>query len=418
MPDNPNKKLNYLILFAVLFILPLVGNIQDIRAVKIHPEHLVVMGLFLALVYLIISVKKPTRHRLGKISILLIISSLHLSSKDYTKGIAYFLPSDTPEKHDWINHYFNHSGYTLLKPFLQQIALDTGWQTGTAIKRMYIIGGIDRESSLWAFYSLAKEQLKKRKFLNESNSQIQGYFIIAHLEQFKDYIQKDWKEYLSHSPHVSSFVQKEIKADKLLLQPSKFYEHFWLIPYKLTEDSVFPDGFYNFGQSYYWEEPHWLKTCRSSRHFSDNNHNFYYCMILPGHLQRAGVHITFSRETEALFIEASFFGPMLGLKAENTLTDGHAYWSDIKVALFCNNQKFVYPLSNIGYNPKWYPDLTALSKSLNSPLKLKIPIHCKKEELSGINLKFKHWKRKFWDFSEIDSVTYEQKNITWHLSGR
>ena len=425
MPGNTDRKLSYLILYGALFILPLITNIQKVWTIKFFPEHFIIMGLFLSLIYLIISVKKTTRQRLVKISILLMISLLHLSSKDYTKNISHYFssnrtfPTDTFKDH-WLNYYIIHARYRFIKPVLQQIALDTNWPTGTAVKRVYIIGGIDREVSLWAFYSLTKEQIKKEKLqniklLNNSDSQIHGYFIVAHLKQFANYLQTNWKEYLSHSPYVSSFVQEEIKTGKLLLHPPKLYDKYWLIPYKLTRDSVFPEGFYNFGQSYYWEEPHWLKTCSSTGSFIHNNHDFYYCMILPGHLQRAGVHIAFSKDINTSFVEVSFFGPILGLKAEPTLADGYAYWSDMEISLFCNNQKFGYPLPNIGHNPTSHYDLIAFSKTLNSPLRLKVPVDCEKEEISGIHLRFKHWRRKRWDYSEIIP---EQKNIVWNLSER
>ena len=418
MPGNPDKKLSGLILCGALFILPLIKTIQKIWTVKFSPEHLVVMGLFLFLVYFIISIKKTTPHRLVKISILLIISLLHLSSKDYTKNISHYyssqaLSDDTFEEDHWMNYYIKHGKYHLVKPFLQQIALDTNWPPKTAIKRIYTIGGMDREVSLWALYSLAQEQLKNARFSNDFKPQIHGYFAVRHLKQFVNHIQEDWREYLSNSPHVSSFVKEEIQTGKLLLHPPKLHHKYWLIPYKLTRDSVFPEGFYNIGQHYYWEEPYWLKTCSSTKSFTRNSQDFYYCMILQGHLQRAGAHITFSEDINTSFIEVSFFGPMLGLKAETTLANGYAYWSDIQVSLFCNNQNFIYPIPNIGYNPKSWMDLIALSGSLNSPLRLKIPMGCKKEELSGIHLRFNHWRRKLWDYSEITS---EQKNITWNLS--
>ena len=422
MPDDPDKKMNYLVLCGVLFILPLTWNVQNIMAFKIHQGHLVVIGLLLILIYLAISIKKITPRGLVKISILLMISFLHLSSKDYTKNISHYFsssqtfPDDTFEEDHWMNYYMNHAKYRFIKPFLQQIALDTNWSAKTAIKRMYIIGGIEREISLRALYALAKEQLEKKQVkntnvLNDSKSQIQGYFAVRHLKQFVNYIQEDWKEYLSNSPYVSSFVQEEIKTGRLLLHSPKLYHKYWLIPYKLTRDSVFSEGFYNFGQSYYWEEPYWFKTCSSTGSFT-RSYDFYYCMILPGHLQKAGAHIAFSKDINTSFIEVSFFGPMLGLKVEATLANGYAYWSDIQVSLFCNNQKIVHPLPNIGHNPKSYYDLIALSKTLNSPLRLKIPMDCKKEELSGIHLRFKHWRRKLWDYSEIIP---EQKDITWDL---
>ena len=423
IPNQPDKKWNHLILCGVLFILPLVKQVPDFSAFKMyieHPEHLIVTGLFLVLICLIVSAKKITLLKLGKLSILLIVSFLHFVSKDYTKNIAYYFsslptfPSDTFDNH-WMTYYIN-SKYHFLKPFLQQIALDTNWQTETAVKRTYIIGGVYRDASLWALYSLAKEQLKTENTNSLSENvkhQSHGYFAVAHLKPFINYIQSDWREYLSHSPYVSSFVQKEIQTGSLLLYPPKLYNRYWLIPYKITEQSAFAEGFYNFGQSYYWEEPHWLKTCPSTKSFTHNNSDLYYCMILPGHLQRAGVHITIPQKIHTSFIEVSFFGPMLGLKAENALEDGYAYWSDIQFSLFCNNQKFMYPLPNIGHNLKQHFDPVALSKSLNAPLKLKIPITCRTEEISKINLKFKHWKRRLWVYSEIIP---EQRNITWNIS--
>ena len=411
MPAKPDKKLNCLILCGILFILPLAGNIQDIWAVKFYPEHYLVTGLFLALIYLLITTSK-INYIYIKIPVLLVISFFHLFSKDYERNISYYFSSYSNNTvKNWINSYVN-SKYHFVKPFLQQIALDTNWEPDTAIKRMYIIGTINRQISVKAHYSLIKEQVRNIKSTDNLNLQIQGYFIIEHLKQFINDIKKDWKEDLSRSPYVSPFVQQEIKTGKLLLQDPKLYGRYWLIPYKLTEYSVLQEGFYNIGQSYYWEEPHWLKNCPSTKSFTRNHYEFYYCMILPGHLQRAGVHITFPKKTHTSFTEVSFFGPMLGLKTETILADGYAYWSDIHIALFCNNQKFIYPMPNIGYNPKSWVDFISLSGSLNSPLRLKIPIVCKKEEISQIKLRFKHKKRHRFDYSEMSP---EQKDITWDI---
>ena len=129
------------------------------------------------------------------------------------------------------------------KTFLKQIALDTNWEADTAIKRIYIIGTINRYISVKAHYSLIKEQLRNIRFSDNPNPQIHGYFIVEDLKQFINHIKEDWKEYLSQSPYVSPFVQQEIKAGKLLLQNPKLYNRYWLIPYRLTEDSVFQRAF-------------------------------------------------------------------------------------------------------------------------------------------------------------------------------
>ena len=414
IPKRPNKKFNNLILCGVLFLLPLAGNVKDIWAVKMSLEQYIVIGLLLVLIYLIITIPKVNSIYLGKICVVLMISSLHLFSKDYERNIShYFSPSKTfpnnTYKDHWMNYYIN-SKYHFVKPFLKQMVLDTNWEADTATKRIYIIGAIHRHSSLYAHYTLAKEQLRNTQ-LRELTPQTHGYFVIGHLTRFTNYLQEDWKKYLSHSPYISPFVQKEIQTGKLLLQNPKLYNRYWLIPYKLTKASIFPEGFYNIGQPYYWEEPHWLKTCSSTKSFTRNNSDFYYCMVLPGHLQKAGVHITLSKETNKSFMEISFFGPVLGLKAETTLIDGYAYWSDIQISLFCDNKEIIHALPNIGYNPKSWMDLIALS-ALNSPLKLKFSITCEKEKISNINLKFKHWKKRLWNYSEL---TPKQKDITWNI---
>ena len=111
MPIKPDKKLNCLILCGTLFILPLAGNIQDIQAVKIYPEHYLVIGIFLALIYSLITTSKINYIYLGKICILLIISFFHLFSKDYERNISHYFssPQDrlTDEFKDWINDYIN-----------------------------------------------------------------------------------------------------------------------------------------------------------------------------------------------------------------------------------------------------------------------------------------------------------------------
>ena len=211
---------------------------------------------------------------------------------------------------------------------------------------------------------------------------------------------------------MSSSVTEEIQTEKLLLQTPKLYGRYWLIPYHITGQSVFPEGFYNVGQPYQWEEPSWLQTCSSTRHFSQNHWDFYYCMILPGHFQRAGVFIKLFKTNNQIFMGVDFFGPLLGLKEEDANTDGYAHWSDIKVSLTCNSKNLTYSLPNIGYNPRSHHDLIAVAQSLTSPLRLKYAIPCKREEISQISLRFKHLKRYLHDYSE---TTPQQKEIVWNI---
>ena len=216
-----------------------------------------------------------------------------------------------------------------------------------------------------------KVYIKSEQLLENS----QGYIIIQHLKRFKNYSQKDWKEYLSHSSLLSEFLKKEIREGKILINNPKLYTSYWLIPYKITTDSIFVEGFSNVGQPYYWEEPAWLKHCSSTQHFQDKN-ELYYCLVLPGYLQRAGVKVQFSKNNGTNYhLNVQFFGPLIGGKSPFNNIDGYAAWSDVQIKLLCEKFSFKYDMPSVGaerYAIRKKPELQG--QWFTAPLKLRIPI--------------------------------------------
>lgn len=410
MPKDPNRRLNYLLIYGVLFISPLLlrnpaNQIFYNHILQLTQNHFVILLLLIVILISLLEIKQFSYNYLWKICIFLVCFNI-LLKKDLPriKTVSHFYVPQKFLERQWLH-------YDIVEPLFKQIALETNWDAKTAMKRIFSIIGVNPQISLFSYYSLAKKNLgkKKKNNLSEFTIETDGYFIIQHIQQFINYSEKDWKQYLSHSPFVSNFIQKEIRENKVIIKPPKLYGRLWLIPYKITEKSIFPEGFHNIGQPYYWEEPNWLTNCAYTRHFINDN-EFYYCMILPGHLQRAGVHIKFAKDIQP-FIDIVFFGPLLGLKEKTSNVDGYALWSDMRISLFCNNKKYLYNMPDIGYNSESPQGLQMIQfKSLNTPLKLKIPIHCEKNKISQIKLKFEHFRQKTINYSEI---TPHKQEIIW-----
>ena len=324
---------------------------------------------------MLLTINNLFRNKLWKLCILFLI--LLIIVKDNHKSLPSL--SILPEKF--------HTSFPTYKeiPVFKQIILETNWNAKTALKKLYVVG-INEDGSLLSYYSLSEEILKKRGKIKkhktdkvsifyiktkEKNIKPTGYFIIRHLKRFEDWIwgdlQKQWKQYLSHSPFILNFIQEEIKTGKLLIQIPKLYSQYWLIPYQATKRSFFPEGFTNRGQPYYWEEVDWINNCNITSHFVRDD-GFYYCMILPGYLQRAGVHIKFSKHIKN-YMEIFFSGPLLGLKESAANLDGVSFWTDIQIILSCN-KNHLYSLPDIGYNSQGeYDDIRDTTNALNSTFK-------------------------------------------------
>ncbi len=422
MPNNQNTILKCLLVYSSLFTLPLFINnggleVFHIDITFVTKNHIIICMSLITLICLLVK-------RIFYSGLLIIIFSFFLFSMLPVHRESPLQPSKNFE-YVWADYY-------VVEPLFKKIILETGWSTKTALKRIYIIGHIVyAEGSLFSYYSLTKENLKKSKEISDqffawveydkskkANVYLEnpdGYFMIQHLEKFINYNTENWKQFLSNSEFVSDFVRKEILTNKLVIQTPQLYGKFWLIPYKAETTSYFPEGFYNIGQHYYWEEPNWLKNCLITQNYTYNN-KFYYCMVLKGHLQRAGFSISFTNRKSNLFMNLNFYGPLLGIKAETSNLDGYAFWSNFKVSLLCNNKKHLYFAPNIGYDPVAVYDLRSKSDTLNTPLKLSIPIHCKKaEEISQIKVIFDHKKKAFHNYSQTKRINQE---VTWKTSKR
>ena len=243
--------------------------------------------------------------------------------------------------------------------------------------------------------------------------------IIQHLKQFTDYSKKDWERHLSQSDLFSDFLRQEIAEKKILIQSAKLYDSYWLISYKTTKESAFVEGFSNIGQPYYWEEPEWLQNCFSTQQFK-NESGLYYCMVLPGHLQRAGVHIKFSDDIQTnvtplshLNLNISFFGPLIGIRSGSTNLDGSSVWSDIQIHLSCGKKDFKYNVPRVGHYWKKIKKIPSLQgQGFTAPLRFRIPVRgytksldqfsassvsdCKEQDIKEIELTFTHLHEKLY----------------------
>ncbi len=398
-----------------LFTLPLLVNFTD-SYIYIYIYIYIYESVFsfnfiicLILMFLFLSITKTfSCSALLKCFFFLLVSGT-LLTKNHYKGCNQ-KPIQAAFFHEWLE-------YHEMKPLFKQIASETSWSPRTAIKRMFLIHGVRlRDSGLFSYYALAKEEFEKESEVSEDQlktmSKPDGYFIIQHLRRFKGYIRKDWKEYLSSSPYILDIIKNEIKTDKIIINLPGFYRKYWLIPYQTTDQSVFYKGFYNIGQPYYWEEPDWLKNCKLTNHFRKGN-QAYYCMVLSGYRQKAGVSINFPKDNKQ-FLEIGFFGPLLGLKSDFSNFDGFAFWSNIQISLFCNDKEYLYLAPNIGYNPVIRRDnpisIMSKIKELNSPLKLRFSHPC--EKVTRIKLNFDHLKRQPFYYPE---VAPEKKEIVWEI---
>ena len=336
-----------------------------------------------------------------------------------------------------------------IEPAFRQIAMETNWDAKTAMKRIYFVGGRTHSEISWiSYYSIAKERAakerakeafeKEEKNIGDKNRgqmgrnafstalKRDGYFVIQDSKQFANNGKIPWKRRLSQSSFIPPSIQKEINEGRLVTGPSEKYGRFYLIPYKAKETSLFPEGFYNLGQPYYWEEPDWLKNCGSTGAFTKSD-GFYYCITLPGHLQRAGIFITRlkpkKRELirkmekpllEEAFLEVSFFGPLLGSKSLFSNMDGFAFWSNIRLSAYCGKKEHSRALPNIGFPPDASDDNALKARPLNSPLKLRLKIRifseCGEKGIDQIKLRF-----NLFQINTLSENILENKEILWKI---
>ena len=185
-------------------------------------------------------------------------------------------------------------------------------------------------------------------------------------------------------------LKEEIKNNKIIIEEPKLYGSYWLIPYRTTENSLFPEGFNNIGQPYHWETPEWLKKCKQTQSFK-NETGFFYCRVLSGHLQKAGLNIEISKSihTKTNLLNIQFFGPLLGTIDLNSLLDGALLWS-VHLHVICNKNSIHHLLPDIGvYSWKTYKLPKKQAKKLLAPSKLQIPLNnCKKNDIKKIELRF------------------------------
>ena len=254
------------------------------------------------------------------------------------------------------------------------------------MKKILIIG-THPDMSLLFYYSMTIEKLHtpflsllyekelgdlKYDFIkNKYKNKAQGYFIIQHLQKFISWTQDDWKNYLAHSSLLSHFLKQEIKDGKIIIKAPELYKNYWLIPYNIQKDSLFPEGFHNIGQPYYWEEPEWLKKCHQTKKFK-NQSGFFYCRILPGHLQRAGLSIQWAEETRFNSLNIQFFGPLLGTSKDSINMDGDSLWSKVKINIMCGLKSTNYNLPDVACLHKESKHPEKMAKRFLAPLKLKL----------------------------------------------
>ena len=329
--------------------------------------------------------------------------------------------------------------YQNLSSLFQRIFLQTNWSAKKAMNRLYVIG-IDPEVSLLFKYSMAVENIKKlQKNQKKDLQQISnGYIVTLNLENFTSYSKKNWKHHFLSNPDLYlDILRKEIKEKKILLGEPELHGKYWLIPYKTTKESIFIEGFSNVGQPYYWEQPGWLRNCNLTQSFKDSD-EFYYCIVFPGNLQKAGVHIKFHKNISKntlldQYMDISFWGPLLGTSSEIDNIDGFSLWSNIHIKLQCNETNFIFKsLPDLGYlETKAEPEL----QRLTTPLKLRIPLKrftalsdkssfsktsnpffCEKKNINKIELIFNFFKGPFIQSREDLSHPMSQKiKIIWNL---
>ena len=254
--------------------------------------------------------------------------------------------------------------------------------------------------------------------LKELSERPTGYMIIQNIRSFIDYSKKEWQQHLSFSDLLSDVLRQEIRKGKVFIQTPQLYGNYWLIPYNTTEESAFIKGFYNTGQPYYWEEPEWLQDCKMTQSF-ENEHGYYYCMVVPDFLSRAGVHIDIYTKTNSAshpsttFMDITFWGSLIGVGENSSNQTGHALWSDIQVSLLCNMKEVKYTLPQMGMDFFLQKkDATERGKFFSSPLTLRfsIPFECERENIKKIKLTFDHLFFNYW-FTNVASK--QKKIIIW-----
>ena len=428
-PNNPDKRWNYLLALgwlSSLFVFLVEGKAGFPflkEPLSAGMDHYILFPLIFGIIWLNI---KWTY----KIQVKALIFFFFCVFISHAKMIHYAQPW-TPHlqesfSRDWLSHK-----YQGLFPVMEEIFLETNWTPKKAMKQIHVIG-IRDEISLLAYYAMAREKVKNaegRSFpgrlyhleidsvpflnspakikqapaLNLSSEISTGYIIIQHLKKFTGYSKTDWKKALSYPPLLSDPLRREIAEGKILIKNPQLYNSYWLIPYIVTEESIFVEGFHNTGQPYYWEQPEWLKHCGpSSQHFKDQS-GFYYCKVLPGKgsLARAGIHVKVSEDAQKkprspLSLDINFFGPLIGswdlcsaLPCLDMRTN--RVMSDIKINLLCDDTYFKYREDIIiGNDDQGIHNPGLRGQRFTAPLKLSRPLsaHCKKDNIRQMELIF------------------------------
>ena len=422
-----DKKMNLLLIFGLISVASFLLFNRSSTSLIFNSLYSVAslqytIILLILLVLLIVMNKKKDWENLWKSSMLLLCLFI-VSQMKTTKWLVLSKKTNIPKSFSstW-------PSYQDLRPIMERIFLETNWSPKAAMKHIYVVG-IHTQQSLIAHYSFATEQMKKSfKFgktdLKEKSllERPSGYMVIQHLKKFTGYSEEDWQKYLSQSSLLSNLLRQEIVKGNIMLKSPRLYKLYWLIPYKTTKESIFQKGFHNVGQSYYWEEPDWLKDCTSTQTFKDKD-ELYYCMLLPGYLKRAGIHIKFfdsiSQKSSHLIANITFLGPLLGTPECIINYDHYALslWTNIRIGVSCNKRSVQYNLPNIGLDCKSQEkDANGRGKSLLTPLEIQIPLNkalklsnCTKETLTELRLTFSNHFRHF-----SGSINREEK-VTWKI---
>ena len=413
MPHKSDKKMNFLLVYSLLTLICCLPPFKDYfisffspySLFNIMDGHYILIFLFVLFTMLVINIKweKKNFYKIIPLCVLFFLLG-------QVNVLKYFSPRKPPVKEAFSR---SRPSYQNLYPLLEKIYLETNWTPKTAMKRIHRIW-INRDLSLLAYYAMVGESLKKdiRTGLPiednvSSGSDLfsekpQGYMIIQHLKMFVNWDQEAWSHYLSQSSLLSDDLRQEIAEGRVIIKKPELYNLYWLIPYNVTEKSIFVEGFSNMGQPYYWEEPEWLKNCQQTKKFNNEN-GLFYCRILPGYLQRAGIHIRFSKSTMSnasfspLFLDMQFSGPLIGVTSCYSSLEGYTLWSDVHLALFCNKKIFHYTLPDIGSDGcNTWKDIKKIAKIAVAPLRLRVPIggsskarqECKEEHIEKIEITF------------------------------
>ena len=439
MPDNPDKRQNYLLIYGFILICPLLlFNTEHLlsinRLISIISIQYAIL-LFMILMLLLAINIKWTYKSVGKAGLFFILLLL----VGQVKIVRKLSPWNYPIKQSF---YRKRIKYQHLYSLMERMYLETNWPAKKAVKRIYVIG-FSPEVSMFLNYEMARENIKKKiqnKSLKQGDIHLKleqplekpnGYMIIQHIKKFTNYSKKDWEQYLSHSTLLLTLLRQEITEKKILIKTPKMYDNYWLIPYKTIKESIFVEGFYNMGQPYYWEEPEWLKRCTHTQQFKSKE-GFYYCMILQGHSQRVGVHMKLFQNIRTNLepsLKINFFGSAIGSSDCCSSGNSRVLWSDIQINLLCDNIHYRYNAPNIGNN--WTNN--AMKNPYNqgqhftAPLKIEIPVgkfkvfsgkssvqeffNCKNKDIKKIELTLTHLhKTRFQKNPPPKKI-----NITWEL---